>query len=228
MGSSKRRVWSRAHKRRYYGNQHEKGAVSVADKPESTSASARKLEAFSGQLPEELRWAADCTNSSDEESSSDSSSDSCYSDDGNDSDVFFLPPTNIPDQSVDPERSGNRLIDLEVFQTILGDIATCKHCCSGLLSVREVRRDGLVSTLEFSCTACSKTSSFPLGKLSPAGRFYEVNRRAVTAMRLVGRGLSALKKICCSLNMPPPMAKTTYASHHAALSRSAIEVAQTA
>ena len=45
-------------------------------------------------------------------------------------------------------------------------------------------------------------------------------------MRLIGRGLSALLKICCILNMPPPMAKSSFDGHRLALHSAACTVAK--
>lgn len=44
-------------------------------------------------------------------------------------------------------------------------------------------------------------------------RVWEVNRRAVLGMRLIGRGRQAMVKLTGVLNMPSPMSRSTYYSH---------------
>ena len=58
------------------------------------------------------------------------------------------------------------------------------------------------------------------------GKFFEVNRCAVLAMRMIGRGLSVLLKICLILNMPRPMTKSSFDSHRLALHKSVCIVAR--
>ena len=59
------------------------------------------------------------------------------------------------------------------------------------------------------CTnnGCKATTEIPTPEKKIAGktRFYDVNRRSVLAMRLIGRGRAALAKFAAIMNMPGPV-----------------------
>ena len=58
-------------------------------------------------------------------------------------------------------------------------------------------------------------------------RVWEVTRRAVLGMRLIGRSLQAMIKLTGVLNMPSPMSQSTYFSHARGLHSAAKNIAQT-
>ena len=53
---------------------------------------------------------------------------------------------------------------------------------------------------------------------------YQVNRRAVFGMRLIGCGYKALCHLSSALDMPLPMSKSTFHKHQAAVSTAVTEV----
>ena len=210
---------SGARKSKFYGNQHSVSSrnasrVECGSGDVNLSASARKLRF---DLPPELRWAetaSDPDSTSDNDTSSDDEADEA-------SELAF---------SAGNGSAGTRLVDLGELQRALDSTACCKRCKAGSLVLEESRREGLASIMRFSCNQRTRghTEEVPLAKRGNggSGKFLEVNRCAVLAMRMIGRGLSALLKICCILNMPRPMAKSSFDGHRAALHRSARTVAK--
>ena len=57
------------------------------------------------------------------------------------------------------------------------------------------------------------------------GIFFDMNRCAVFAMRLLGKGLAALRRFCYMVNMPPPVAVGSYRAHHEAIAEAACQLA---
>ena len=91
---------------------------------------------------------------------------------------------------------------MEVLQRlVLADV--CHFCQTGDLILSETGREGLVSYIKFQCTQCDQENVFPLGEKN--GRFFDLNRRSVLAMRRIGRGHTALQKFCGVRNMPGPV-----------------------
>lgn len=119
--------------------------------------------------------------------------------------------------------TGFRLIDLEKLQHLTSQGACCRRC-GGELSLSEIDRKGIASELVLSCAGCGMATSEIMS--SKCGRFYEVNRRAVLAARLVGLGREGLCTFFGMLNAPPPMAKRSYDHHVAGLLAAATTVAE--
>ena len=220
MANKDRSRKSGARKRKFYGNQHSVSSrnasrVECGSGDVNLSASARKLRF---DLPPELRWAE---MASDPDSTSDGDT-SCDDEASEASELTF---------SAGNGSAGTRLVDLGELQRALDSTACCKRCKAGRSSSRS--RPG-ERALPQSCVfrrnqrTCGHTEEVPLAKRGNggSGKFFEVNRCAVLAMRMIGRGLSALLKICCILNMPRPMAKSSFDGHRAALHRSACTVAK--
>ena len=81
----------------------------------------------------------------------------------------------------------------------------------GSLLLREDGRMGLASQMTFKCIECGEETSFNTD--CKTGRFFPVNRSAVFASKLIGRGYVALTKVCSTLDIPRPMAKRSYEKH---------------
>ena len=120
---------------------------------------------------------------------------------------------------------GFRLVDMSILHTALSWLR-CPDCTAvdSLELLEGTERQGLASKLLIRCCECNHTSTFLTS--SKAGRFFEVNRRVVTGIHLIGRGLSDLEKFCGILNMPHPMARNTFSKHSAALHSAAMRMAQ--
>jgi len=113
----------------------------------------------------------------------------------------------------DPEEdcSGRRIFDVESLVSAIEQAAVCKNCKEGSLLLREDGRMGLASQMTFKCVECGEETSFNTD--CKTGRFFPVNRGAVFASKLIGRGYVALSKICSTLDIPGPMAKRSYEKH---------------
>ena len=122
------------------------------------------------------------------------------------------------DDSSDDEESvadGNRIINLRNLGKLIGASCICRHCRTGSMTLGETGRFGLAPTLELTCGSCGCSSTGTLAQKQIRGRshFYDVNRKAVLGMRLIGRGYTALKTLCTVLDMPLPMSKRTFDCH---------------
>ena len=104
--------------------------------------------------------------------------------------------------------SGRRLFDAESLASAIEQAAVCKECKEGSLVLREDGRMGLASQMTFQCAHCGEETAFSTD--CKTGRFYPVNKSAVFASKLIGRGYAGLSKFCSILDVPGPMAKRTY------------------
>ena len=172
----------------------------------SKSASARKLS--------ELTSYDDSSCHSFDTSASSCSSASATSDSSSESGA----------EDEDVSESGNRLVAFELLQYAISAMCICIHCHSGEVKLVEESREGLGSMFMIQCQneECMESLSF---SSNLKGRFYDVNRRSVLAMRRIGRGYSALQKFCGIMNLPPPLNEKNFQRHQRALSQAATVVA---
>ena len=120
---------------------------------------------------------------------------------------------------------GFRLVDMSILHTAVSWLQ-CPDCFAvdSLELLESTERQGLASKLVIKCCECNHMSTFLTS--SKAGRFFEINRRVVLALHLIGRGLSDLEKFCGIINMPHPMARNTFIKHSTALHCAAMQMAQ--
>ena len=188
-------------KRRFNGNRRNGSAVEFSE----NVADCSEID------PVALQDLSDSPNKFSGSSSPDSSDSSSDADSSTESDIE------------DGDCTGFRLIDLLCLQQLLS-ICACCSSCHGPIILTEVGREGLASRLELSCADCGESrSEFMSQKFS---RVWEVNRRAVLAVRWIGRSLRALVKFAAALNMPVPMTFASYNGHAKALHKSSKIVAQ--
>ena len=146
----------------------------------------------------------------------------------------FLATNDSDDDESDLEEEikgadGNRIIYLPALQELLDSCCVCQKCKAGrLVLAQKEEQQGLAPAMQLSCSKCKFSSSGTLGKRQIRGRshFYDVNRKAVFGMRLLGHGLTGLKTLCSVLDMPPPMSKQTFDCHQSALHRAAKETGE--
>lgn len=93
----------------------------------------------------------------------------------------------------------------------LSKLRFAKTAKKGSLLLREDGRMGLASQMTFRCVECGDEPNF--NSDFKTGWFFPVNRSAVFASKLIGRGYAALSKVCNTLDIPGPMAKRTYEKH---------------
>ena len=115
---------------------------------------------------------------------------------------------------------GNRLVNLSCLQDMISAAAVpCQVCHEG-------SRYGLATECALRSSSCASSASSPLSLKKTGQKWYDVNRRSVLAMRLVVRGRESLKKICATLDMPPPLAKKSFDFHRSTLQQATEILAQ--
>ena len=194
---------SKKRKRTFYG---------VSQAPKAPSGKISPAE----QIPDlplsddDLEVSAEATSSSSDSDGSGGEVDSSSSD----SDL---------DEECEEGAHGFRLIDLECLQQLLS-AAVCCSGCNGAVTISESQRGGLASCLELSCVNCGDIASEFMSK--KFNRVWEVNRRAVFGMRLIGRGRQSMVKLAGALNVPSPMSRSTFYSHAKGLHSASKSVAE--
>lgn len=106
---------------------------------------------------------------------------------------------------------GYRLIDLQSLSEGITSCLVCKMC-NGEVGIVETNVRGLGSKIVLKCKSCDPDSVgfFRTSRIiKNTKNTYEVNRRAVYAMRSIGQGLNSLQKFCGIMNMPA-LSKNTY------------------
>ena len=149
------------------------------------------------------------------------------SEDDNES-ISFCEETSYPDTSDDDydeeeeggffvlSSTGNRIIDVVNLQEAIVQASKCSKYGISNLCLQETAREGLGSCLSLSCMAegCGAVTNFHSSRKS---RFFHINQLSVLAMRRIGRGYEALRKFTSMTNLPPPVSKTTFFDHQAAV-----------
>lgn len=117
----------------------------------------------------------------------------------------------IPEETEDVDIQGYRLIDMSIFDEIVKLLA-CPDCFTQSLSVRELtkKKKGLTTCLSIVCGDCNYSQDFLTSKPCGLKGGFDVNRRAVYAMRSLGVGYNGLRKFTMLMNMPPPMTENNY------------------
>lgn len=99
---------------------------------------------------------------------------------------------------------GYRLINF-VFSTI-SQAVVCKRCKSDV-TFTEASKRGLGFKIIISCTNCEQTV---IPNSPYIGKGYEINRRIIFAMRLLGIGLNGIIKFCAFMELPRPIFQSFY------------------
>ena len=108
---------------------------------------------------------------------------------------------------------GYRLNDIQIFEDIITSLA-CPECCEKTLYVEEdlTKKKGLATYISVLCECgYAKENYTPKAVINnpmsnkKGMKPFEINTRAVYALRSCGVGHTGLEKICCILNMPKPM-----------------------
>lgn len=101
---------------------------------------------------------------------------------------------------------GYRIINFIAVFSAISDVVVCKICQSKVKFTESSKR-GLGFKLVVSCEKCEKTEilSCPLVE-----KGYEINRRIIIAMRLLGVGWHGIRKFCAFMELP----RTTFHSFY--------------
>ena len=111
---------------------------------------------------------------------------------------------------------GFRLLDMVILNGFITTLA-CPDCLECTITVNEnfTKKKGLSSFLSIECSNCQFSkgsySSQTLTNDNEKGmKPFEINYRAVYALRSVGVGYCGFEKLCGFLNLPRPMTQTNY------------------
>ena len=101
---------------------------------------------------------------------------------------------------------GYRIINFVMVFSALSNIVKCK-ICNGNIDFAEASTRGLGFKLLINCEKCDRRyiSSCPL-----IGKAYEINRRIVFTMKLLGVGYEGIRKFCGFMDMPRIFTKSIY------------------
>lgn len=122
---------------------------------------------------------------------------------------------NVPKPSDNIQ--GYRVIDMTILDSIVSKLL-CPNCQDYGINIHEdsSKRRGMSSCLTVECSKCGYSDNCYSSKtvsnvVSVQGRTsYDINVRAVYAMRRCGVGLKGITKFCGMLNMPPPITQHSY------------------
>ena len=105
-------------------------------------------------------------------------------------------------KNINTKLDGYRILSFEILSNVLKEV-TCQNCSKMCLRSKEdnKRRQGCASYLSFVCSSCDWKYCFYTSKKIKKG--FEVNKRFVYGMRLIGQGRTSAKRFC-GMNMPPP------------------------
>ena len=107
-------------------------------------------------------------------------------------------------------------INTNIITQIINLLATCPDCDTRNIFINFdiSNKRGLSVPMKFNCTDCGWFQTFYTSeecKRQTCGRApFDINARSVIAMREIGKGHSALEKLCGYLNMPPPMTAAVF------------------
>ena len=108
-------------------------------------------------------------------------------------------------------------MDTGILFPILNELVKCPRCGFSVETAHMVdKKQGLANFIKISCCSIScrwNRSFYTSDKVKRDGRGadpFDINLRAIMAFREIGKGHSGLETFCGYMNMPPPMAETTY------------------
>ena len=103
-------------------------------------------------------------------------------------------------------------IHSDILENIIDVIGKCPtEACIGNVKYYNdfLGKQGLSCKLKFSCTDCSWSYSFytskKVSKASAGKNPFDVNMRAIIALRENGKGYAGLESVCECMNLVPPM-----------------------
>jgi len=114
---------------------------------------------------------------------------------------------DIDDIEVD-STFGYHLVNFVAVFAAISTAVVCKACHSEV-QFTETSKRGLGFKIVVSCDKCEK-KYIPNSPYVDKG--YEINRRLILAMRLLGIGLQGIKKFCAFMELPSPVVHSVYDS----------------
>lgn len=101
---------------------------------------------------------------------------------------------------------GYRILNFSAVFTAISACVKCKTC-GGNIKFAEADIRGLGFKIVIQCDECEPQRISSCPQIQKA---YEINRRFVFAMRVLGLGLSAMQKFCGLMDLPKPIMQATY------------------
>lgn len=101
---------------------------------------------------------------------------------------------------------GYRLLNFIAVFSAISEVVVCKTCKSNV-KFTETDERGLGFKIVISCGKCEQTS-IPNCPFIDKG--YEINRRIILAMRLLGIGVNGIEKFCAFMDLPRPIFHSFY------------------
>lgn len=120
----------------------------------------------------------------------------------------------------------------DLFLSLLLLVSHCPDCVSAVNIVHLPSKMGLAHFFELRCVSCEWKIKFCSSKQcsrtsdSSERHSYEINKRAIISFRENGLGFNEMSTFCRCMNMPPPMAQTTFDDLNSVLHNSYVETAQ--
>ena len=117
-----------------------------------------------------------------------------------------------PEVTIDPTFSYCFIAFVSVFSTI-SEHVVCRECHSKV-EFHQASKRGLGIKIDIVCASCAKrtgekvTASVPNSPFTRNG--YEINRRIILTMRLLGVGLNVLRKFCAFMDIFRPLFQSFY------------------
>ncbi|GBN27205.1 hypothetical protein AVEN_89836-1 [Araneus ventricosus] len=121
------------------------------------------------------------------------------------------------------ELTGFRITDIEILISILS-ILLCPECKNNGLYLVEDSIFGLCSNFCLYCKNCPFSKGFSSSKKQQ--RNSEINTRFVFALRIIGKGFTAAKKLCAKLNLPAFLSKVSFRIQELKLLHASVLVAE--
>lgn len=118
-----------------------------------------------------------------------------------------LSANNSDDIEVNPS-VGYRMIDFLTVFTAISQVVVCKKCKSDVEFTGTGMR-GLGFKIVITCKEYDKVI---VSNCSFIAKAYEINRRIILAMRLIGVGLHGIRKFCAFMDLPRPIFHSFYDS----------------
>lgn len=102
---------------------------------------------------------------------------------------------------------GYRILCFSTVFSVLSDVLVCRTCHKSV-KFTEANKQGLGFKLVVSCDDCAPVYINSCEKIN--NKAYEINRRMIFAMRLLGIGMNGIKKFCAFLDLPTPVFQKSY------------------
>ena len=128
------------------------------------------------------------------------------------------------DVVIDNVPHGHRIINMDTLNTNISNNLVCAFCHS-TVSLTEVSRHGLTSTLAFHCSnkKCEEQNAFPTSALISVGNL-TINSVNPCAVLAIGCDRGDLQSCCGVMDLPPPVHSSTYNKINETLEKAACTV----